>query len=395
MIVAMGIQREIADEVLAANALTRQWACKLDGLQNSVISGTGVWLLLVALMAAADDETGGELAAATGVARPEAIYSFSHTFDHVRQIPGVGAAVGMWANVDLREDFVSSISATIDRLPATREPLDKWARDNTSGLVDKFPGNITPDSRFVIASALAAQADWVQPFDQGIGRWHGQPKWLRWLYGSGTDLDLAAIVSNEFRSISRVVCKTVSGFDVHLVAGSLEETPEQVISLAVDAIVGDAETVTGSGLRAGDKGGCLVVESVAALNKTPQLNVSVPVFEVDSVHDLLANKALFGLIAAQDSLRGHFPALSSFPLAVQSATQVAMAGFSATGFKAAAVSGVAMMVGGGPPPKKATSVTVAFDRPFGFLVVDRATGLVLFAGWIVQPVQPEIEYLSL
>jgi serine protease inhibitor len=85
----------------------------------------------------------------------------------------------------------------------------------------------------------------------------------------------------------------------------------------------------------------------------------------------------------------------AFPLAVQSATQVAMAGFSATGFKAAAVSSVAMMVGGGPPPKKATSVTVGFDRPFGFLAVDRATGLVLFAGWIVQPVQPEIEYLSL
>ena len=44
-----------------------------------------------------------------------------------------------------------------------------------------------------------------------------------------------------------------------------------------------------------------------------------------------------------------------------------------------------MMAGSGPPHGKTRVVRVAFDRPFGFVVVDRVSHLALFAGWVADP----------
>jgi len=62
--------------------------------------------------------------------------------------------------------------------------------------------------------------------------------------------------------------------------------------------------------------------------------------------------------------------------------QVARATFDCTGFEASALS-VAMdwIDGGAPPPVKNRVLDFTFDRPYGFLVVDRGSNLVVFAGW--------------
>jgi serine protease inhibitor len=51
----------------------------------------------------------------------------------------------------------------------------------------------------------------------------------------------------------------------------------------------------------------------------------------------------------------------------------------------------ATMAGSMAPEKKAIVVHVNFDRRFGILVIDRTSGLVLFAGWVAQPTQPDVE----
>ncbi len=383
----------VADVVLASNILTCRWARELDRDENSVISGAGVWLLLVALLAAADGDALNELTAATGITQVEALQSFNAAVKLLRRAPGVEVAVGMWTHpdVELNEGFVQSLrAATVATLPTDLEPLHQWARDNTRGLINTFPGSITTDSRFVAASALAAEAEWLHRFSESFGQWQEQPGCSGWLRRTGTDRDSAALVSNGSLMISRVVCETNAGFDVHLVAGSADDAPGPVIALAVDAIFGHATVLPGSSLRAADHGGCLVVETIDSLDKTPKLMVSVPAFDITTNHDLLRTAQPFGLVAAQDATRGHFPELSSFPLAVQSAAQSAIAGFSAAGFRAAAVTAIAVMGGSAAPSKRALAVHVNFNRPFGFLAVDRKTGLVLFAGWVAQPKQPDV-----
>jgi serine protease inhibitor len=74
-------------------------------------------------------------------------------------------------------------------------------------------------------------------------------------------------------------------------------------------------------------------------------------------------------------------------LAVSQARQDAIAEFTATGFRAAAVTAVAIAPGAAPPRMQfsARRVTVVFDRPFGFFAAHRPTGLVLVAGWVAEP----------
>ena len=94
--------------------------------------------------------------------------------------------------------------------------------------------------------------------------------------------------------------------------------------------------------------------------------------------------ALFGLATASDARTGHFAGVSDVPLAVSEARQAITASFSAEGFRAAAVTAVAMAPAG-LPDQTAKLVDVRFDRPFGFLAVHRDTGLVLTAGWVTDP----------
>lgn len=103
---------------------------------------------------------------------------------------------------------------------------------------------------------------------------------------------------------------------------------------------------------------------------------------------------MFGLKTACTDLlpRGHFPGISAgTPLKVDAAAQDVLAKFNETGFEAAAVTAVGMVrcasAMAPPRPRPALSITATFDRPFGFIAVDRMTNLVLVAGWIDQPPQ--------
>ncbi len=109
-------------------------------------------------------------------------------------------------------------------------------------------------------------------------------------------------------------------------------------------------------------------------------------FKVRGDHDLLKQKALFGLTVASDAFATspHFPLISSEFLYVQQALQSAVAIFSALGFEAAAITTVGMAIRSAPG-NEVRSVSVRFDRPFGFVAVHRPTGLVLVAGWVADP----------
>ncbi|MFG2830301.1 hypothetical protein ACGFWI_23015 [Streptomyces sp. NPDC048434] len=79
--------------------------------------------------------------------------------------------------------------------------------------------------------------------------------------------------------------------------------------------------------------------------------------------------------------------MSAQPLAVSDARQTATAAFGALGFRAAAVTVMPVPMGSVPPPPpyRAQQISARYDRPFGFLAVHRASGLVLVAGWVTEP----------
>lgn len=381
---------DVAAAALASNRLTRAWCARVRSGHNTVFSGAGAWSLLTALLHGADGPARRELEAAMFVGHDDAARWVQAVWQLLASTHGLTAAAGFWLHRDvvIQPRYAAALSQfTIEALPADRAVLDRWANDHTAGLVPKFPVDVHADTRLVAATALAAIAEWSQPFTGGSQRWSVDGRSRPWLSRAGGIDDVALLVDDRL-TLSRVVCRTAAQFDVHLVAGAPEDAPSEVLVTAVAALDGDVAIKRGRELRIGERGGCLTVERIRSMGADPHLQLSLPAFAVASEHDLLREADLFGLVAARDRARGHFPGLSTYPLAVDQAAQSAVASFSATGFKAAAVTAVAMVRAAGVMTGQATVVRAHFDRPFGFIVVERAHDLALFAGWIDDPVPP-------
>jgi serine protease inhibitor len=374
--------------IRACNNLTRRWVDQVRTDESFVLSGSGAWLVLAALARGATGDARPELENAVGMSAADVPERMSAVTTLLSATPGVASALGVWANlsVPIRDDFIEALpDVTIEALPRDVDLLDRWVRSQTREMISSFPAPVTPETLLVAASVVAAEADWVHPFDEGMGRWRGIGDWIPWLYHRTGDRSQAAIIESPHARVGRVVCATASGFDVHLVTGAIDADPASVLAAGLDALEGSATIVDGASLRRGDDAGCLTTRKVRSHG--PELVVGLPGFEIDSSWDLTAHSACFGLTTATDSTRGHFGEISPEPLAIEAAGQRCVAGFSATGFRAAAATFAAIMAGGGLPETTHTVVSVNLDQPFGFLVVHRATSLALFAGWVQAPAE--------
>ncbi|MGC4961407.1 hypothetical protein [Gordonia sp. DT101] len=115
--------------------------------------------------------------------------------------------------------------------------LDRWAADETGGLIDHFPLEITEDTRvMVVASALATRVRWRTPFEsspRGDGPTTDAPD-RQWL--ERTTYDLAAVAGLD-DSVTRVVVEGDGDLDVHLLLG---ERPADVLSAGLRELAGEA-----------------------------------------------------------------------------------------------------------------------------------------------------------
>jgi hypothetical protein len=366
-----GVRTSLETHVGSANALSARW-CAAVGERDFVVSGAGVWPLLALLASAADGPARDELTTAIGVPAAEGRNGALRLLRDLEHAEAASAALGVWVRRDLplREAWSRAL------------PDGVLAR--LAGQAERFPLTVDPDTLLVLATALVAKTRWHMPFQVGTlapneGPWQGHrgPGLTR----TSTDLTNAAILDAS-EPVTRVVVEGVADLDVHLLLGT--GTPGAVLGTGLAALYGNAPIRTG--LPVGTVGPGLTVRTEPVLSGNGQLRVRLPPFEVRSTHDLLDGSDLFGLAAAADCGRGHFPAISPFPLCVGRGAQEVLARFSHEGFEAAAVTAFALRAAAAAlRHNQAPVVSVTFDRPFGFIAVHRPTGLAIVAGWIATP----------
>ncbi|MGW2419801.1 serpin family protein [Streptomyces sp. NPDC001709] len=376
--------------------MTARWAHALP--EGTVFSAPGVWPLLAFLADGAAGPARAELSEALGVPAGQAAGAARELLAALASVSGMDAALGLWTHhaLALREEWRAGLPAGAygvfgDDLVTAQERLDAWAAERTGGLVERMPVTLTRDARMVLASALALRTTWRQPFDQlpltpDAGPWQGRT--LRGLHRRSPRPDRVGVTSTPDGFVTALTVPGDNGVDVHLVLGEERMTPGQVLTAGV-GIVERALPLTGGGsLPHGHVGPGLYVEQQPAVEPVPlTLDVRTVAYEVRADHDLLALAGLFGLTAATDARHAHFPGVSDYPLAIGQARQSAVAQFGALGFRAAAVTAVMAAPGSAPPQYRyeSTVVRAVFDRPFGFLAVDRESRLVLVAGWVTDP----------
>ncbi|WP_426506437.1 serpin family protein [Dactylosporangium sp. McL0621] len=301
--------------------------------------------------------------------------------------PDVKAAVGLWARADvrLRPRFRDLVAGILTDDPA---PIDAWSNEHTGGLIPSIPIKIDEETRLVLAGALAIETEWAEPFEEGEGHFDTGPwtgSWL-WLYRSAPTLDGLAVLATAAGPITAATVRGRDNVDVVLLLGEENRGPAELLPAAIAAVT-VPEPAAADALRPLVDGAFTPEGPGVSVERSelPGCTLSLPRFTVRAEHDLLAAAAVFGLGAATGptDTTGHFPGLAEEPLAVSGAAQSATASFTALGFKAAASTYAAS--GAGIPDLNHDMVYVSFDRPFGFLAVDRPTGLVLFAGWVGEP----------
>ncbi|MFF0269552.1 serpin family protein [Kribbella sp. NPDC004536] len=337
--------------------LTARWIAALPGEDSTVVSGLGVQPLLAILAEVADEPAHTELAEAAG-----------ERYGGLLEAPGLRMALGLWTRPDLE------LQAGVDRFlpPEVRgtltdqAALDAWVVERTDGLLRRMPVELTPDVLLVLASALALKTEWELPFDE-------YPRGdQRWLSRTDGDLDSLRVHDTAAGPLTVVTVRGVGEFDVRLVVGDGGRAVVLGAALSLDDGMPGAEVLATERSAPGVE----VIESMRSA-----VILSMPSFEIDAEHDLLQHRDVFGLTAASDPSRGHFPGLSPQPLAIDQARQAVMARFSATGFEAAAVTSMAMAAGAAPVfDQKALYVNL--ERPFGFVAVHRPTGVPVVAGWV-------------
>ncbi|HEX6681616.1 MAG TPA: GNAT family N-acetyltransferase [Candidatus Limnocylindrales bacterium] len=366
------IFRGVPEEAVPpVNNLAVRWAQTLDPQRSTAYSPASVWPLLALLAGAADpsDPSGtahAELAEAVGLAGDHRRIALDllAALDH---IPEVRAALGVWvrAGLPLTPEWADA------RVLSGQAELDEWARTRTRGKIERMPVTIDDETLLLLACALNVQTYWRQPFDV----------FRDTLYRYSTDLDSVAVIDTPSGPLTRVRIEGTREVDVYLVAGNLAGGN---LAAGIRSLSGEYPQTLGSALlESGGSGPGVSATSAPAFDPTPEVHLATVKFTVQSGHDLLENAVLFGLSAATDRSRGHFPGISPFPLAISAARQETVATFSATGFESASVTAMGAVVGGIPPQTKPV-LKVDVRPPFGFLAVHRPSGLLLTAGWIAD-----------
>ncbi|MFH8568402.1 serpin family protein [Streptomyces sp. NPDC017993] len=380
----------------AVNDITGRWARAAVGERGTVLTATGVWPLQALLAGAAAGPARAELAAALGIDAEHAVREGRDLLAACQEAEGVNAAVGLWTrrSMVLRPEWRAGLppgshGELTGDAGADAEAMHAWARRHTGGLIERMPVRVEPDTLLVLASALLVRTTWQEPFGAyplrvAEGPWAGRE--LTGLSRSGTNAGQVRVHSTPAGPLTAAEVAGDNGLDVHLLLGPQDMPGGAVLSHGVAALAGSYPTVSGARLTEGAGPG-LSVRTVPSENGEARVQLTAARFTVDAEHDLLQRAGLFGLGAASDTSRGHFPGISEQPLAVSAARQTATATFGPLGFRAAAVTVLPAAAGSVPrtPPYRALHVSARYDRPFGFLAVHRASGLVLVAGWVTDP----------
>jgi serpin B len=249
----------------------------------------------------------------------------------------------------------------------SRRAINDFIDFHTSNLIPELlPGDaITSDTRLVLANAVYFNAAWAQKFDTNLTR----PAPFRLITGT--------TVQTPTMSISEVAARTaqVGGVEVVELPYEKNEVSMLVLMPAQGQLGALEQTLSAATLQS----------FVAAL-QPEELQLSMPKFEVKTPTNLNEALEAEGLEVAYDGSRADFSGLSSRAKAdglhITDVLHEAVIKVSEGGTEAA---GATAVVVGGRETAAPAARPLALDRPFVFVLRDRATGVVLFLGHVVDP----------
>lgn len=349
--------RHLADRWIRDALATRKPA---DG-DSFVCSPAGLWLALAAVAAGARGETARELRALLGTADREAAPAVTAAARELALTGALEVATRVWSRVPVREAYREALPDV--RFDDGMDPAaaDAWVREATGELIERLPLQITDETLLALVNVLALKARWEKPFEGWLTRD------LPFTDASGTTrpvptmtkgVPLADVWTVDGTYVVELRCTSDAsggGARVRFVLGEPGAGARQVLPAGwADRSAGgrpDADLVT-------------IALPRLALRTRIAVTAQLP--------------ALGVRLATSDA--ADFSGLSPQPLTISDVVQEAVLKVAEEGVEAAAVTVVAMRAGSAAPPPQRL-LRLAFDRPFGIVVLPAGTDVPLFAAW--------------
>ncbi|MEV6245208.1 serpin family protein [Streptomyces sp. NPDC051742] len=375
----------------AVRELAARWL-PLLGDGDFVVSPVGLWLALGAVASGARGRTAeemGELLRVEGAAAAEAV-TFGGRW--LGQAPGVAVATGVWSRVpvldafraglpDVRfgllpgavwsalpdEAFGATDDMSLGEISDAQEELDAWVRRATGGRITRLPLDLDGSEDLVLLNALALKASWLtafprrltrdEPFTDGDGNTRPVPT-MRQRIPAGWVWHVGGV------TVVELPCAGEGGVRVRLVLGAEGAGPDWP---GADG-PGDVLPAAWAGADARRP---LVADAA---------DLSLPRFTLRTKTDARKQLAALGLTRAVDPRQADFSGLSPADLYIAKVVQEAVVEVAEEGVEAAAVTQVTMPRSAAPPRHEVVE-RIAFDRPFGVVVLDGSGEVPLFTGW--------------
>ncbi len=353
--------------------------------KDSVSSPFSVYAALAMTAAGADGKTRAEMTSVLApgeekeqAADSEVIAGAVHNlFDSLGQASESGdialeIANALWVQegLQLKVDFVSLLKREFDadlnpldfasEFDDARNQINRWTAERTGGKIDPLlpPGSLNRDTRLVLTNAIYFLGTWKDPFDERATR---PGDFLR-LGGDTVQVPFMRrtgayrVESSEDGTVVDLPYRGERIAMAVFLPSRMEDFPEM------------SRTISSDWFR----------ERLSRLEST-YIELSMPRFRIKSDLELSGALKQMGMALAFNPERADFSGISDqADLFIQRVFQGAYIDVNERGTEAAAATGITMGVTSMPP-------TIRIDRPFLFVIYDRATGAMLFMGRVVDP----------
>jgi serine protease inhibitor len=353
----------LAGHSAAIRALAERWlpAVAAPG-RDVVVSPAGLWLALTAVAAGADGDTAAELRALLGTAGEDAGAAATGAARELAGTDALAVATGVWARTPVFGAFRDSLPdigfGTLD--PAGIADIDAWVRDATGGLIPRLPARPRPGTLLLLVNVLYLKARWESVFDaartaprdftDAAGRTHRVATMSRTL-----PPDDAWAVPGRAASVVELRCAGERAAVVRCVLGEPGAEPAEVLPAA-----------------------WAPREERAAFD-VDEIRLRLPRLSLRTNTDVLPHLAALGVTRAVSG-GADFSLMAPEPLMIGQVVQEAVVKVAEEGVEAAAATAVMMMRSAAVVRERRVR-EIAFDRPFGLVVLDATGAVPLFTAW--------------
>lgn len=347
------------DRTAAVQRLGERWIRELErsGGGGFVCSPAGLWLALTTVAAGARTETAEELRDLLGVAGQEAAAAVTEAARDWRRTGALSVATRVWGTLTIRQEYMDALP-DIGFGPVGQGEIDAWVCERTGGLIERLPMELD-DASLALVNVLALKALWETPFE--VNRTREAPF---------TD------AAGRTRPAATMHASVPLG-DVWTVAGT------HVVELRCRTGQGGAAPArirfvlgrTGAGAAQVLPAAWASPEERAPLD-AGQVTIAVPKLTLRANTQVDEQLPALGVRLATTMTRADFSGLSHLPACISDVVQETVLKIAEEGVEAAAVTVVALRMAVVRPARH-----IAFDRPFGIVVLDGSEDVPLFTAW--------------